>query len=295
MTFRDGGDFESGRVRRRAGGKGGVAVGGGVAAIAIFLLSQALGVDLSGLLGGGGGSSSTADQTETTFDCTVEQANTDPECRYQGTLYALDAYWATALPAQTGVDYTLPGAVSFSSGTVDTACGTASSSTGPFYCPPDTTVYVDVGFFAVLHEQFGASSGALAQQYVVAHEVGHHIEQITGVMSSADRSGSGPESDSVRIELMADCLAGMWVGNAATAPDPETGRLFLEPITDTQLADALSAAEAVGDDRIQESTSGQVNPEAWTHGSAEQRQRWFLTGYNGGTFDQCNALEAATL
>ncbi|PFG33383.1 KPN_02809 family neutral zinc metallopeptidase [Sanguibacter antarcticus] len=292
MTFRDGGDFDSGRVRKRAGGKGGVAVGGGVAAIAVFLLSQALGVDLSGLLGGG---TSTESQTETDLDCaTVEDVNTDPECRYQATVDALDAYWSTALPAETGVDYTLPGAVAFT-GSVGTACGDATSATGPFYCPPDTTVYVDVDFFAVLRDQFGSSAGALAQEYVVAHEVGHHIEQITGVMSSADRSGTGPESDSVRIELMADCLAGMWVGNAATVPDPDTGQPFLEPITDAQLTDALSAAEAVGDDRIQEASSGQVNPEAWTHGSAEQRQRWFMTGYEGGTFAECNAVEATTL
>lgn len=293
MTFRDGGDFDSGRVRRRAGGKGGIAVGGGLAAIAVFFLSQALGVDLSGLLGGGG--TSTAGQSETTLECTTaEQANSDPECRYQRTVDALDVYWAATLPGQTGVDYTLPGAVAFT-GSVATACGSATSATGPFYCPPDTTVYVDVDFFTVLRDQFGSSAGALAQEYVVAHEVGHHIEQITGLMESADRSGTGPESDSVRIELTADCFAGMWAGSAATVPDPATGEPFLEPITPAQLADALSAAEAVGDDRIQESSSGQVNPEAWTHGSAEQRQRWFMTGYEGGTVQECNALEAATL
>lgn len=297
MTFREGGSFDSTRVQRRSGGpgKGGIAVGGGLGAIALFFVAQLLGVDLSGLVGQDSGSGQAQTETDLTGCETADRANTDSECRYGWTLEALDTFWATTLPEQTGVEYTVPDAVSFSSGSVSTGCGSATSATGPFYCPADETVYVDTGFFAVLRDQFGSSGGPLAEQYVVAHEVGHHIEQITGVMSSAERSGTGPESDSVRIELMADCLAGMWAGSASRTIDPETGAPFLEPITSAQLADALSAAEAVGDDRIQEASSGRVNPEAWTHGSAEQRQRWFLTGYEGGTFDQCNALEAAEL
>ncbi|MGO1341893.1 MAG: neutral zinc metallopeptidase, partial [Cellulosimicrobium funkei] len=143
--------------------------------------------------------------------------------------------------------------------------------------------------------RFGANDGGLAEMYVVAHEFGHHIEQLTGAMDSADRQGTGPESDSVRIELMADCLAGMWAGHAATTVDPDTGVTFLAPITKQQLDDALSAASAVGDDRIQEAATGQVNPEGWTHGSSEQRQRWFTTGYEGGTLQDCDALSASTL
>ena len=142
---------------------------------------------------------------------------------------------------------------------------------------------------------FGATGGPLAEEYVIAHEFGHHVQQLTGVMKSADRTGTGPASDSVRIELMADCLAGMWTGSAATTIDPDTGVTFLDPITAAKLADALSAAAAVGDDRIQESATGTTNPEAWTHGSSEQRQRWFTAGYEGATFEECNALEAATL
>jgi uncharacterized protein len=152
-----------------------------------------------------------------------------------------------------------------------------------------------VSFFDELRDRFGSSGGPLAEEYVTAHEFGHHIEQLSGVMASADRSGTGPESDSVRIELMADCLAGMWAGNAATTIDPDTGLPFLQEITPAELKDALSAASAVGDDRIQQSATGSVNPEAWTHGSSEQRQRWFMTGYEGGTFQDCNALEASTL
>jgi uncharacterized protein len=292
MTFQGDGSFDGSRVRKRTGGKGGIAVGGGLGAIALFFLSQALGVDLTGLLGQG----STSGETETALtSCeTADRANEDSECRYGWTVESLDVYWAETLEAQTGVAYTEPGAVSFT-GATQSGCGSASSATGPFYCPADETVYVDVDFFAVLRDRFGSTGGPLAEEYVVAHEVGHHVQQITGVMSAADRSGTGPDSDSVRVELMADCLAGMWAGNASRTMDPETGEPFLEPITEAQLADALSAAEAVGDDRIQEASSGQVDPEAWTHGSAEQRQRWFMTGYDGGTFEQCNALEAAAL
>lgn len=294
MTFQEGGSFDAGRVRKRTGGPGkagGMAIGGGLGVAAIVLVAQLLGVDVSGLFAD---SSSAQSETDLVGCETAERANTDSECRYGWTIDSLDEFWAATLPEQAGVAYTQPGAVTFSDATT-TGCGNASSSTGPFYCPADETVYVDVSFFGVLRDQFGSSGGPLAEEYVVAHEVGHHIEQITGVMSTADRSGTGPESDSVRIELMADCLAGMWASNAATLPDPATGKPFLEPITDADLADALSAAEAVGDDRIQEAATGSVNPESWTHGSAEQRQRWFMTGYQGGTLEQCNALTAATL
>ncbi|MEK8229236.1 neutral zinc metallopeptidase [Oerskovia sp. M15] len=208
--------------------------------------------------------------------------------------HSLDDYWAEALPAQVGVSYAVPDVVSFT-GSTQTGCGAATSAVGPFYCPPDQTVYIDVSFFDELRSRFGSSGGRLAEEYVIAHEFGHHIEQLSGAMESADRSGTGPESDSVRIELMADCLAGMWAGNAATNIDAKRGVPFLEEITPEQLADALSAASAVGDDRIQQSATGSVNPEAWTHGSSEQRQRWFMTGYDGGTFQDCNALEASTL
>jgi predicted metalloprotease len=130
---------------------------------------------------------------------------------------------------------------------------------------------------------------------VVAHEYGHHIEQLTGLMDSAERGGTGPESDSVRIELTADCFAGMWARAASTVPDPDTGVPFLEPLTQAQIADALSAASAVGDDRIQKQATGTVNPESWTHGSSEQRQRWFMVGFDGGTLEDCNALAAPSL
>ncbi|MHA7132730.1 KPN_02809 family neutral zinc metallopeptidase [Oerskovia turbata] len=300
MTFNEGGSFEGGRVRKGGRGKGPVIVGGGIAAVLVAVLVALLnGGDLNSVLGAVGDqvqATSTEDtgQQQYVEDCTAQQANTERECRLSATSYSLDDYWTQALPAQTGVAYSLPDVVSFQAST-QTACGSATSAVGPFYCPPDQTVYLDVSFFDELRDRFGATDGSLAEMYVVAHEFGHHIEQLTGAMASADRSGTGPDSDSVRIELMADCLAGMWVGEASNVVDPTTGVTYLAPISDAELADALSAASAVGDDRIQQSATGSVNPEAWTHGSSEQRQRWFMTGYEGGTYQDCDALGASSL
>ncbi|MBE7701355.1 neutral zinc metallopeptidase [Oerskovia sp. Sa1BUA8] len=300
MTFNEGGSFEGGRVRKGGRGKGPVIAGGGIAAVLVAVVVALLnGGDLGSVLGTvseqvqPAGAEDTAQQ-QYVEECTVEQANTERECRLSATALSLDDYWSEALPDQVGVDYVVPDVVSFEAATA-TGCGSATSAVGPFYCPPDQTVYIDVSFFDELRDRFGSSGGPLAEEYVVAHEFGHHIEQLSGAMSSADRSGTGPESDSVRIELMADCLAGMWAGNAATNIDDKRGVPFMQEITPTDLKDALSAASAVGDDRIQQSATGSVNPEAWTHGSSEQRQRWFMTGYDGGTFQDCNALEASTL
>ena len=178
---------------------------------------------------------------------------------------------------------------------VDTGCGAATSDTGPFYCPTDTTIYIDLGFYDTMTSQLGAQDGPLAEEYVTAHEYGHHIQNLLGTMDSANRSGTGADSDSVKIELQADCYAGMWVGNAASTVDPKTGVTYLEPITAVQLANAMQAAQAVGDDHIQKQSGGAVNPDAWTHGSSEQRQRWFTTGYEQGTLAACDTFAAASL
>lgn len=301
MTFQEGGSFEGGRVRKSGGrGRGPLIAGGGIGAVlvalAVAFLSGQTGIDLSGLTGGSASDSGALGEGQAQYidECTAQEANTTRECRLNATVQALDAYWAEVLPEQAAVEYVEPGVVSFA-GQVSTGCGAATSTVGPFYCPADRSVYIDLGFFDDLTSQFGASGGNLAEMYVVAHEFGHHVEQQIGAMDAADRGGTGPESDSVRIELMADCLAGMWAGHAASTVDPDTDVTFLEDITPPELADALSAASAVGDDRIQESATGQVNPEAWTHGSSEQRQRWFTIGYEGGTLQDCDALSAPTL
>jgi predicted metalloprotease len=297
VTFSTGGKFEGGRVRKGGGAK--VAVGGGAGALLIVAVAYLLGGSdaanfVSGLTGGGSSGGDVGDgQAAYVESCTADQANTDRECRLNATVQSLDAYWQTALPQQSGVAYVQPPVVSYD-GATSSPCGTASAATGPFYCPADQTIYIDVSFFDTLERDYGSSGGPLAEEYVVAHELGHHIENQLGVLSRA-ANDQGADSDSVRVELMADCLAGMWAGNAATTVDPDTGTTFLNPITDDQLRDALSAASAVGDDHIQEQATGQVNPEGFTHGTSDQRMRWFQTGYNGGTVESCNALDAQEL
>jgi len=289
MTFNDNAKIDSSRVSRR-GRNTGIAVGGGggLLVIGLFIVSQLLGVDLTGLAGGTGGEQQPG---EALTQCdTGSQANATIDCLVGGTANSLDTYWASELPT-LGATYRSTNVILFTDQT-DTGCGGATSAVGPFYCPADETIYVDTAFYDELTTRFGASDGPLAEMYVVAHEWGHHIQNITGIMNGLDQSDTGPASDSVRLELQADCFAGAWVGAAPTIKD-ENGVAFLEPVTDAQIADALSAASAVGDDRIQESTQGQVTPESWTHGSSESRQKWFTIGYNGGP-DACNTFDVAT-
>ncbi|WP_129339000.1 neutral zinc metallopeptidase [Cellulomonas endophytica] len=292
MTFQQGGQFEGGRVRQsRGGGRGGgrgLAVGGGAGGLVVLVLALLFGGDVGSMLTGGRGGTGGAAQVEDVGSCTAEQANTDRTCRLSATAQALDEYWQ---PELERLGAQIPGVESFE-GATDTGCGAASASTGPFYCPPDQTIYLDLGFYDLLASRFGASDGPLAEIYVTAHEYGHHLQNVLGTFASADRSGTGEGSDSVRLELQADCYAGMFVGDAATTVDPDTGVTFLEPITAEQLRNALDAAAAVGDDSIQ-AQGGQVNPDSWTHGSSEQRQTWFTTGYEQGSLDACDTFAVA--
>ncbi len=299
VTFHEGGSVQGGRVQTGGRGRGPVIAGGGIGVVVVTLLISLLsgnGLNVGQLFDSlGGGAGAGAEESDSYLgSCTAEEANSDPSCRLAMTAHSLDVFWEKALPKQTPKDYTLPRVHKFT-GSVQTACGPATKDTGPFYCPPDQTVYIDISFFDELQSRFGGSNGALAQEYIVAHEFGHHIENLIELLEKADRSGTGANSGSVKIELMADCLAGMWAGNAATTVDPKTGVPFLDPITDAQLQDALSAAAAVGDDHIQKQVTGQVNPEGFTHGSSEQRMRWFKRGYDGGTLAKCNTFNAPSL
>ena len=273
MTFNDNANIDPSKVSRR--GRTGLAIGGGggLLVVGLFILSQVLGVDLTGLAGGG---QPQQGQEESLSECdTGAEANASIDCRMAGAADSLDTYWATQVDGYASTNIVL------FEGQVSAGCGTASSAVGPFYCPPDQTIYIDTAFFGQLTDRFGASGGSLAQMYVVAHEWGHHIQNIVGFMDGLDLQDTGPTSDAVRLEVQADCFAGAWVGAASTIVDGQ-GVTFLEPVTDQQIQDALSAASAVGDDSIQEATQGQVTPETWTHGSSEMRQRWFMTGYEGG-------------
>jgi predicted metalloprotease len=279
MTFNEGSDISGGRVSKRGRNAAIGAGGGGLLVIGLFIVSQLVGVDLTGLapvLGGGGGAP--VDESTDLDKCrTGEDANEDIECRMVGAAAALDAYWETQVDG-----YTSPSDMIIFDGSVQTGCGGASSAVGPFYCPPDRTIYLDTAFYDDLRTQFGATGGPLAQLYVVAHEWGHHIQNITGRMDGLDLQDQGPTSDGVRLELQADCYAGSWVKAASTVPG-DNGVPFLQVPTDAEIADALNAAAAVGDDHIQETLGGgQVNPETWTHGSSESRQKWFMAGYQGG-------------
>ncbi len=277
MTFRDDADISDSSVRRSGPGRG-LAIGGGagiIGVIAVFLIAQFTGVDLSALLGGGTTAGPAPETTELSECDTGADANASIDCRIAGAAVSLDDFWIAAAP-QIGVTYRTPDAVIFEQ-SVDSGCGAATSAVGPFYCPTDETIYLDTGFYDDLRTRFGAEGGPLAEMYVVAHEWGHHIQGLAGALTSADRGDTGPDSDAVRLELQADCFGGAWAGAASDGPDA-----LLEPITREQVAQALDAAEAIGDDRIQEQTSGQVSPESWTHGSSEQRQRWFALGFEQG-------------
>ena len=278
MTFNPNADIGGGKTSKR-GRNTGIAVGGGLGVIALVIVSQLLGVDVTGLLGGGGGQPAAEDSA--LAECqTGQDANERIDCRMKGAAASLEDYWVDAAPT-IGVAYASPQGFVLFTDAVATGCGNASSATGPFYCPPDQTLYVDTTFYDQLESQFGASGGPLAEMYVVAHEWGHHIQNLAGILERAQDGQTGPTSNSVRTELQADCFAGSWAAAASQTTD-ERGVPFLQPISRDEYAQAIDAAAAVGDDRIQEATQGQVSPHSFTHGSSEQRVRWFETGYQGG-------------
>lgn len=275
MTFNENANVGGSTARRR--GRGAAVAGGGIAgigAIAVLLFQLFTGQDLSGLLGGGGQVGS-SEETRIEQCQTGEDANERDDCRLAAGQLALDQFWEGQVQGYT------PPQLIIVDGATSTQCGTASNQTGPFYCPPEQTVYVDPTFFQLLRQQFDASAGPLAQLYVLAHEYGHHVQNIAGIMQDYPNNGTGPDSNGVRLELQADCFAGAWVGNMTESVD-ENGVPFLEEPTPQQILDAINAAQTVGDDHIQRESGGFVNPESWTHGSSEQRQRWFETGMRGG-------------
>ena len=286
MTFDPNAQLDPGQVtdRRGMGGRrGGLAVGGGglgvVLLLAYVFILGGNPNDLGGLLEPGAvtGPGSTALAT----DCrTGADANARDDCRILGYVNSIQAYWTSAFAA-SGDTYRPVDTVLFS-GVTASGCGTASAATGPFYCPRDTLIYLDIDFFRELRSRFGAEGGSLAQGYVVAHEYGHHVQDLLGTLGNGS-GAAGSEGRSVRTELQADCFAGVWANHAAS-----TG--FLQPFTDAQIADGLDAAAAVGDDRIQKATSGQVDPDSWTHGSSAQRQQWFRTGYQTGDPAACDTF-----
>ena len=291
MTFNEGMRIDTSTTSTGGGGGRGIAVGGGLGGLAIVLLALFLGVDPGPVLSQQQiGAPSASGPTYDVSKCrTGADANAHVECRVIATGNSVDGVWQQLLRG-----YRRPSLKLFK-GQIQTGCGPATSDVGPFYCPADQTAYFDTDFFKVLETQFGSSGGPLAQEYVVAHEYGHHVQNLLGDLGKAQKGVQGAQGNGVRSELQADCYAGVWAHYASTTKQQGTDVTYLQPLTDKDIADALSAASSVGDDRIQKETTGRVNPERWTHGSSEQRQKWFTTGYQTGDPNKCDTFSAREL
>jgi uncharacterized protein len=290
---RGGGGFGGlGGVRMGGLGGGGIPipVGGGIGGIVliiiIFVVMQLLGGgggSLGGDLGGLGGGTGSQGGPLTSLD------PGDDEIQFINAVTVdLQGFWGERFSA-AGKDYPETRTVVFEEAT-QTGCGSASSATGPFYCPADQQVYLDLGFFDQLSTRFGAP-GDFAQAYVMAHEYGHHVQNALGIMDQvqSQQTSSNANDLSIRMELQADCLAGVWAHSIWTSPD----QADVQSITEADVREAINAAEAVGDDRIQEAATGRVDRESWTHGSADQRHKWFNTGFKQGTTEACDTFNIA--
>lgn len=281
MTFNENSNLESKNVRRRGATTAAVGGGGALALILGALSTQFFGVDLTQLFGGGqpGAGQQQAAQDQT-FSCTGAQANAERDCRMQGTAVTLESFWDQHYGEMGLRDYRDPQVILYT-GQTQSGCGAASNAVGPFYCPNGEEIYIDTSFFDILVDQFGASGGPLAEMYVLAHEWGHHVQNLAGVLTPDRQQDTGANGGQVRIELQADCLAGAWMGDAANQKDAN-GNTILQPPTREQLQSTVDAAQVIGDDHIQQQQGMRVQPEAFTHGTSEQRVRWLTTGYERG-------------
>ena len=308
MRFDENADLDTSQIddlRGSGGGGGGgyggrVALGGGglgiVGLILFFLLSQ-----LGGVGGAGGGglglpgglsglpNGQTADTSQAASSCrTGADASTHLDCEVVAVVNSLDGYWSDTF-ARSGITYRPP-RTNFFSGGVRTGCGSATSDVGPFYCPADNEIYIDLSFFKELETRFGAQGGPFARAYVIAHEYGHHIQSLLGTSERVRPGETGPTSGSVRLELQADCYAGVWANHAESVPTA-SGRPLITDVTQQDVNAALDTAERIGDDFIQSQLGGgRVDESQFSHGSSAQRERWYTTGYQTGDPARCDTF-----
>lgn len=292
MEFRDEARIDQSEVvyaGRGGGGRrgGAVALGGG-AGLVILLLALVFNIDPSTILSGqqpDSGTQQSASASAPTCGTGSDIAK-DRECRWPAYVNSIQRYWRQALPG-----YTDAKTVIFS-GQVSTGCGAASSQVGPFYCPPDKKVYIDTAFADQLLKQLGAAGGDAAEAYVLAHEYGHHISNLAGILAKAQsaRGQTGPKSPQTRLELQADCYAGVWFAN--TIKDQSS---VIKTITQDDLNRIIDAAKSVGDDHIQLQSTGGISPESWTHGSSKMRKYWVAKGFQSANPNVCDTFSTDNL
>jgi len=287
MPFNEKTQLDPSQVQDRRGRSTGrtIAVGGGGIGLLVLVVALIFGInpsDLNNMTGivpqnsdlSAGEVSNLATECQTGAD-----ANTRQDCAVVGYVNSIQAYWADEFASHNS-QYTPATTVLFSN-TTQAACGYASGATGPFYCPDDQGIYLDLSFLDDLLSRFGARGGPFAEAYILAHEYGHHVQNQLGLLNTSSYNRDrGPQSMTVYTELQADCLAGIWISHAV-----DTG--YLSQLTEEEVRQSLDAAASVGDDRVQRQTQGYVSPESWTHGSSEQRYSALLDGIQSGDINTC--------
>ena len=285
MPFNEKSQLDPSQVQDRRGSSRGraIAVGGGGIGLIVLVVALLLGVNPADLLNNSGIVSSNPDTgisatSDLATACqTGADANIRQDCAIVGYVNSIQSFWTDEFAA-SGSQYS-PAQMVLFSGATEAGCGYASGASGPFYCPNDQTVYLDLTFFDELQAKYGVGDASFAQAYVLAHEYGHHVQDILGILEVT--GDSGPQSNSVFTELQADCLAGVWVYHAM-----DTG--YFSQLTNEEISQSLEAAAAVGDDRIQQASQGYVNPESWTHGSSKHREAALYDGLQSGDVNTCD-------
>lgn len=283
MQYNANAKLDSSQVEVRSGGNGSrVALGGGVT-IVVLLLALVFGINPNELLNAAAPTAGADPGTNMAACQTGADVKTNRDCRFVAYANTANAYWTQAMGARYQ-----PSTLVLFSGSTPSGCGTATTAVGPFYCPSDKRVYIDPSFTTqMLQGQLGGQGGDAAEAYVVGHEYGHHVQDLSGILAQVQASGSGTGAGSaqVNLELQADCLAGAYLAHVAALPNSPIATLSQD-----DLNRAADAARVVGDDYIQKRTQGSVNADGWTHGSSAQRQKWLAVGFQSGDPAQCTTF-----